>query len=142
MGEASVEQGPSGGVTPHLTIGAEGGGAAAAIDFYRAAFGAEELDRRLADDGRRLIHAHLRVNGASLMLNDAFPEYGHSGAPPAGFTLHLQVDDADAWFARATAAGAEVTMPLALQFWGDRYGQLRDPFGVSWSIGAGAGSSA
>jgi len=73
MTDAHPNQGPTSGLTPHLTIPSRG--ASAAIDFYVIAFGAEVLDRRLADDGERLIHAHLKINGASLMLNDEFPEY-------------------------------------------------------------------
>jgi PhnB protein len=83
------------------------------------------------------MHAHLKVNGSSLMMHDDFPEHGGGPATePAGVMLHLQVDDADAWWSRAVAAGASVTMELADQFWGDRYGQLKDPFGHRWSIGA------
>ncbi|RPE77178.1 VOC family protein [Vulcaniibacterium tengchongense] len=117
---------------PYLTVD----GAARAIDFYKAAFGAEELARMPAEDGKRLMHAHLRVNGHDLMLSDAFPEYGAPTAAPAAVTLHLAVDDADAWWNRAVEAGAEIAMALEDQFWGDRYGQLRDPFGHRWSIGS------
>jgi len=126
--------GPAAGLTPHLSVN----GAKAAIDFYTRAFGAEELFRMPAEDGERLMHAHLRLNGASLMLADWFPEYA-GGAPaptPGGVTLHLQVPDADAAFQRALEAGASVHMPLADQFWGDRYGQVKDPFGHLWSIAA------
>ena len=70
------------------------------------------------------------------MLSDEFPEYHAPSPPPAAVMLHLQVPDADAAFARAVEAGATVTMPLADMFWGDRYGQVRDPFGHGWSIGA------
>jgi PhnB protein len=125
---------PTGGATPYLTIRHQQG--QAAVDFYRRAFGAEEVYRALAEDGVRLMHSHLLINGASVMLSDDFPEF-HSlvdAPPPSGVTIHLEVDDADAWWARATAAGAEVKMPLDDQFWGARYGQLRDPFGHSWSI--------
>lgn len=135
MTDQHAEQGPTTGLTPHLAI--RDRRAAEAIAFYVAAFGATELSRMPADDGERLMHAHLLVNGASLMLADEFPEYcgGAASTPPAGVTLHLQVDDADAWWARALDAGATSTMELADAFWGDRYGQLRDPFGHSWSIG-------
>ncbi len=133
---ATANQGPTGGLTPHIMI--LNNRAAEAIDFYKAAFGAEEMTRMAAEDGVRLMHAHLHINGSSLMLNDDFPEYRGPGAtpegPPAGTVLHLQVDDADAWFARAVAAGATVRMPLQDMFWGDRYGHLGDPFGHVWSI--------
>ena len=134
---ANQDQGPMGGVTPHLTIKDRRGHEA--IAFYKAAFGAEEaMPPHLAQDGERIMHAHLRINGGSVMLNDEFPEYGECGAAgtPAAVTLRLQVDDADRWFNRALEAGASPTMPLADQFWGDRYGQIKDPFGHSWSIGA------
>ena len=128
-------QGPTSGLTPHLSIG--GGRAAEAIDFYKAAFGAEEMMRMPADDGKRLMHAHLKVNGASLMLADDFPEYsGKEAGAPEGVSLHLRVPDADAAWQRAIDAGASIKMELVDQFWGDRYGQVEDPFGHRWSIGA------
>ena len=134
MSESQPNQGPTGGVTPHLTIPSRGG--AAAIEFYGRAFGAEEIMRMPAEDGERLMHAHLIVNGASLMMHDDFPEYmGHAMAAPSGVTLHLQVDDTDAWYDRAVAAGAAPHMPPADMFWGDRYAQITDPFGHTWSIG-------
>ena len=127
---------PSGGVTPHLTI--HGGRCAEAIDFYRRAFGAEELARQQEDNGDRLMHAALKINGDFVMMHDDFPEYrgGVEAPEPACAVFHLAVDDADAWWDRAVAAGAEVTMPLADQFWGDRYGHLKDPYGYTWTIGA------
>ena len=132
--EANQEQARSGGITPHLTI--RDRKAADAIDFYKRAFGAEELMRHPTDDGR-LMHASLKINGGYLMLNDDFPE--HMGGPseqPASFVLHLNVPDADASWKRALDAGAEVRFELADQFWGDRYGQVKDPYGFIWSIGA------
>jgi PhnB protein len=122
------------GLSPHLTI--RDGKASDAIDFYSRAFGAQELGRHIADDGKRVMHAHLALNGAALMLNDDFPEMheGREAPAPAGVTLHLNVDDADQWWARAMDAGASVRFPIADQFWGDRYGQLDDPFGFTWSI--------
>jgi len=131
---AQEEQGPSGGITPHITI--RDRKAVDAIDFYKRAFGAEELMRHPTDDGR-LMHAHLKINGGSLMLHDDFPEHmGGPADPPASFVLHLQVGDADAAWKRAVKAGAEVRFELADQFWGDRYGQVKDPFGFTWSIAA------
>ena len=133
--ERDDNQGPTGGVTPHLTIG--GRRASEAVEFYKAAFGARELRKVPAEDGR-LMHCHLAINGGSLMLNDDFPEYhgGDAVSDPAAVTLHLQVEDADALFQQAVGAGATVIMALEDQFWGDRYGQVRDPYGHRWSIGA------
>ena len=134
MTEAKPDQAPSGGVTPHLTIPSRGG--AAAIEFYARAFGAQEIRRVPAEDGERLMHAHLSINGGSVMLADEFPEWGgEADIVPKGVTLHLQVDDADEWWTRALLNGAVPVMPLEDQFWGDRYGQVRDPFGHLWSIG-------
>ena len=127
-------QGPHTGVTAHLTI--RDNRAVEAIDFYSKAFGAEELGRHMADDSTRVVHSHLSLNGGSLMLNDDFPEYGGAAGPPGSVTLHLQVKDADAAWDRALEAGATEKFPLADQFWGDRYGQVLDPFGFTWSIGA------
>lgn len=132
---AHEEQGPIDGITAHLMI--RDGRAGDAIAFYGQAFGAEELGRHMADDGKRIMHAHLKLNNASLMLNDDFPEMagGHHAGAPSGVTLHLQVDDADAWWNRALGAGATVRFDIGDQFWGDRYGQVTDPFGHTWSIG-------
>ncbi|ULE35362.1 VOC family protein [Mycobacterium sp. IDR2000157661] len=124
-------------VSPMLTVS----DAAAAIDFYVKAFGAEELGRVPAPDGKRLFHAALRINGAMVMLNDDFPEMndGKSATPEAlggsPVTVHLTVADVDEKFQRAIDAGATVVMPLDDMFWGDRYGELRDPFGHLWSMG-------
>ncbi|MHA3019434.1 VOC family protein [Mycobacterium sp. BMJ-28] len=123
-------------VTPHLVVD----DAAAAIDFYVKAFGATELGRVPGPDGR-LVHASLTLNGATVMLNDDFPEYngGKSQTPRAlggsPVTIHLTVTDVEARFAQAVDAGAEVVMPLEDQFWGDRYGMVKDPFGHQWSLG-------
>ncbi|WP_138379676.1 VOC family protein [Luteithermobacter gelatinilyticus] len=120
------------GLIPHLAVD----GAKAAIDFYKKAFGATEVERHAAEDGERLLHAHLRINGCDLMMHDIFPEFGMTPVPPTGVTLHLEVDDADKWWQRAVEAGAEIEMPIDNQFWGARYGRLKDPFGHSWSIGS------
>ncbi len=126
---------PTSGLTPMLQIGDNR--AAEAIDFYVKAFGATDVRRQSVDDGR-LMHAHLYVNGASFMLHDEFPEHVDPAeadvAGGSGLTLHLQVDNADAWFDRAVAAGARSAMPPQDMFWGDRYGQIVDPFGYRWSI--------
>jgi PhnB protein len=110
---------------------------AAAIDFYRRAFGAEETFR-LAEPGGRIGHAELDFGGTTLMLCDEFPEYGVR-APQAGqaasCTIHIHVDDADAVIARAVAAGATLERPPSDSFHGERSGAIRDPFGHRWSIG-------
>ena len=118
-------------VTPHLTVK----GAAEYIDFLKRAFGAVEASRSPGPSGK-LMHAEMLIGDSVLMLNDHFAEFG---TPPIaeGFwpvTFHMYVPDADAIFAQATAAGCEVTMPLSDQFWGDRYGQVKDPFGYRWAI--------
>jgi PhnB protein len=118
-------------VVPCLSID----GAKAAIDFYKKAFDAEEVSRQEADNNR-LMHAHLRINGGDVYMWDFFPEHGVQVEKPAAVTVHLEVDDAEKWWKRAVDAGATVTMPIQDTFWGARYGQLRDPFGHNWSIGA------
>ncbi|MDR3391331.1 MAG: VOC family protein [Sulfuriferula sp.] len=119
-------------VTPHLVCA----GAAAAIDFYRRAFNAVEAVRLPGPSGK-LVHAMIRIGDSPVMLVDEMPECGALG-PAArqgtSVTLHLYVEDADAIFAQAVAAGAVVKMPLADMFWGDRYGLLIDPFGHQWSV--------
>jgi PhnB protein len=124
------------GLAPHLVCK----NAAAAIDFYVKAFGATELMRLPGPDGR-LMHGSVKINGCMVMLADEFSEVDEAhrnAAPPTlGGTcvmLHLQVDDCDAWAARAVAAGAKTIMPMADMFWGDRYGLIEDPFGHRWSI--------
>ena len=121
---------PVTGVVPYLNVE----GAAEASAFYQKAFGAEELQRLPHPDGKRLSHVCLRINGGTLFVSDTFPEYGVTAKPSDSYTLHLQVDDADAWFARAVGAGATVLDEPKLQFWGDRYGRLKDRFGIQWSI--------
>jgi PhnB protein len=113
----------------------KGGRATEAIALYKAAFNAEVVNHMPAEDGKRVMHAHLRINGGSVMLSDEFPEMPRSHVRDmGGFTIHLQVDDADAWQQRAAAAGCTISSPVEEQFWGERYGSLRDPFGVDWSL--------
>jgi len=119
-------------VTPHLVCA----GAAEAIAFYKKAFDAVELGRMPGPQGK-LMHAQIRIGDSAVMLVDEFPDWGSFGPKSlkgSPVTIHLYVDDADAVFERAVAAGATVTMPLADMFWGDRYGRLEDPFGHYWSI--------
>ena len=119
-----------GGVVAYLQVG----GAAKAAEFYQRAFGATEVGRHPLDEKGRTMHIHLHINGSSLMLCDAYPEHGHPLQAPQAFNLTLQVKGIDAWWARAIAAGATSVLPVQEMFWGDRYGQLRDPFGVMWSL--------
>jgi PhnB protein len=121
---------------PHIVVS----NAAAAIDFYKAAFGAVETARHVAPNSNKVMHAVLNINGGVLMMNDDFSEsMGQKSQTPEALggspvTFQLSVQDADAAWARALAAGAHVQIPLADQFWGARYGQLRDPFGHYWSV--------
>ena len=119
-------------LSPHLVCA----GAGDAIDFYVKAFGATELMRLPGPDGK-LMHAAVTINGSSVLLVDEMLDYGLKSPTALGgspVTVHLSVDDVDAWFARAVEAGATVAMPVEEQFWGDRYGVLTDPFGHSWSL--------
>jgi len=112
----------------------------AAIEFYKNAFGAEELGLLETPDGK-VIHAAVKINGTTIMMNDDFPEYndGKSSTPTAlggtPVTIHLTVPNVDDWFQRAVDAGASIEMPLEDQFWGDRFGVIKDPFGHQWSLG-------
>jgi PhnB protein len=111
-------------------------GAERAVDYYREAFGAQELDRIAVPDGR-LMSVRLRIGGSVLHLADEFPEMGVLAPPSVGGTpvvLALAVEDADAVFDRAVAAGARVRQPVADTFWGKRHGQLEDPFGHRWNV--------
>ena len=120
-------------ITPHLVVRDAG----AAIEFYTRAFGATERSRSLGPDGTSILHAELRIGDSALFLLDESPAWGTKSPLSLGgspVTIHLYVEDVDAVFDRATKAGAKVTMPVADQFWGDRYGKLVDPFGHHWSI--------
>jgi uncharacterized glyoxalase superfamily protein PhnB len=127
---------PKGGLVPYLMVS----DANAASLFYQKAFGAEEVSRIPGRDGVKLVHCHLYLNGHSLMLNDPMPEVGHPLVAQQGCTLTLIVEDIDAWFQRAVDAGATVITPVQTMFWGDRFGALVDPFGVSWAMNEGAKS--
>ena len=119
-------------VAPHLTVR----GGAQAIEFYKKALGAKELRRALGPDGK-LMHGDLQIGDSHVFLNDESPGIGALSPQSLGgtpVTIHLQVEDVDSLFQQAVRAGAEVVMPLADQFWGDRYGIVRDPFGHQWSM--------
>ena len=119
-----------GGVVAYLQVRS----ATAASEFYQKAFGATELFRHPVDEKGRTMHIHLHINGTSVMLSDAYPEHGFPHQNPQAFTMMLPVDDIHKWWDRAVAAGAEVVKPVEKMFWGDLYGELRDPFGVLWSM--------
>ena len=111
--------------------------AARAIEFYRDAFGATEKFR-LTEPGGRLGHAELLFGAATLMISDEFPEYGIKGPHTVGgtsVTMHLHVDNADTLIQRAIDAGATLDMAPTDQFYGERSGSVRDPFGHRWTIG-------
>lgn len=122
---------------PHLVV-SDG---LAAIAFYEKAFGAVCANKHMAEDGKRVMHSHINLGAGVFFVNDDFPEFGErmAKAPTrlggTTFAIHLEVPDADAAWERAVKAGAEILMPLDNQFWGMRYGQLKDPFGHHWSIG-------
>ena len=119
-------------VTPHLICA----GAAEAITFYTQAFGAVELARLPGPDGK-LMHAMVKIGDSVVMLVDEMPScggFGPTSLKGSPVTLHLYVENVDAAFDRAVAAGARVTMPVADMFWGDRYGRIEDPFGHQWSL--------
>jgi len=119
-------------LTPFLTVR----DAARAIEFYKNAFGAVERGVSKSPDGK-IMHAELKIGDSIIMLSDEFPEFGALSPQSTGGTgmgLHIYLDGVDAAFDRAVKAGAEVEMPVMDQFWGDRYGKLKDPFGHKWSI--------
>jgi uncharacterized glyoxalase superfamily protein PhnB len=119
-------------LTPYLVIR----DAAKAIEFYKKAFGAKETFR-MPGPGGKIMHAELQIGDSMLMLAEEMPEYGAKSPQALGgspVNVFLYVEDADKVFNQAVAAGATVTMPLADQFWGDRYGKLADPFGHQWSV--------
>ena len=138
MSETNVSN-PLSGAFPHLVVQ----GAAAAIEFYASALGATEKLRVPAEDGKRLLHAEIVVNGAVIMLADDFPEF-RAGleqltASPTSLggttiVLHLEVPDCDAAFVRAIQAGGREVMAPQDAFWGARYAQVADPFGHVWSF--------
>ena len=119
-------------VTVHLSVN----GAAAYSDFLQRAFGAVEIERSPGPGGK-LMHVHMMIGDSTIMFADDFSQ--EFGMPPLAqgrlpVHLHIYVPDVDAMWAKAVAAGCQVEMPLADQFWGDRYGHLRDPFGFMWAL--------
>lgn len=114
-------------LTPQLNVD----GAAEAIEFYKQAFGATEKSRAPDPSGKKIWHAELAIGDSVLFINDTFPEMGGGASV---MTLWLYTTDVDAAFARAVSAGATVKMPLADMFWGDRMGQVTDPWGTTWCL--------
>lgn len=111
------------------------GRAAEAADFYVRAFGARDLGRMPdSDNPGRLMHAQLEINGGALMMSDGRAPGVTEAPKPQGFHLQLVVADGDAWWSRALDAGCTVVMPFERMFWGDRWGMVRDPFGIDWAI--------
>ena len=118
-------------LTPHLVVR----GGAQAIEFYKKAFGAEEVMRMAVPDGTAIGHAELRIGDSIFFLADEFPQcQSPQTLGGSAVTLHLYVEDCDKVFNRAVAAGAQVRMPPTDMFWGDRYGQVIDPFGHLWAM--------
>jgi len=120
-------------VTPYLIAK----GAAQAIEFYKKAFGAEEIYRMPAPDGKTVMHAEIKIGDSIVMLADEFPQMNCLSPLSRGGTtvsLHLYFSDVDAAFKRATHAGAQVKMPPTNMFWGDRMAKIADPFGHEWSL--------
>ena len=120
-------------ITPGLIVN----GAQKAIEFYKEAFGAEIIGVHTTPDGSKVAHGEIKIGDSRVFINDEYPEMNARGPQSLGgspVSLSLYVEDADAVFNRAVAAGATVTMPLADQFWGDRWGMITDPFGHHWSV--------
>ena len=115
----------------HLTVS----GAAKYIEFLKQPFDAVELTRSASPDGR-LLNASVRIGDSILMLNDVFPEFGGRPVAPGDWPvrLTLYLPDADAAWGKSLSAGCSVVMPIGEQFWGDRYGEVKDPFGFVWAI--------
>ena len=119
-----------GGIVAYLCVE----GAIKAGEFYKKAFAAEDVHVNPPDEKGRTMHVHLLINGNSVMLSDPYPEHGHPYIPAAGFSLMLPVKDVDAWWQRAVDAGCTASMKPENMFWGDRYAQCKDPFGVIWAF--------
>jgi uncharacterized glyoxalase superfamily protein PhnB len=120
-------------LTPSLTVR----NAERAIEFYKQAFGAEVRGGVAKGPDGKVMHAELKIGDSVIMMSDEYPEFG-SKSPQSigdsGMGLHIYLDNVDAAFDRAVKAGASVEIPVMDQFWGDRYGKLKDPFGHKWSM--------
>jgi uncharacterized glyoxalase superfamily protein PhnB len=120
-------------VTPYIVVR----GASEAIEFYKKAFGAKEVNRMAGPDGKSIAHAEIKIGDSHVMLSEENPQWGNLGPKTRGGvtgSLHLYVENVDAAFDKAVKAGATSKFPPADMFWGDRFGKLEDPFGQEWSI--------
>lgn len=122
---------PKGGVVAYLSFDTA---AIKAGEFYTRAFAAQQVMVNPPDEKGRTMHVHLHINGSSVMLSDSYPEHGHPYVAPGGFSLMLPVPDVDSWWQRAVDAGCDGIMAPQDMFWGDRYAQCKDPFGVIWAF--------
>ena len=121
---------PLPGVIPYFCVE----GAKEASLFYAKAFGAVEVRRVPAEDGERLMHCQMELNGGTFMFCDGFPEHGHPTKTDGTYTMQFVVADGQAWWDRAIAAGCKPVMAYSQAFWGDMHGSMRDPFGIEWAI--------
>ena len=118
------------GVIPYATVD----GADEAMNFYTRAFGAVPQGQITRSDDGRILNAAVEINGGLIMLMDPFPEHGSRPSSGSNFLMQLVIIDGDLWWNRAVEAGCEVVSPFKLEFWGDRYGRVRDPFGLEWAF--------
>jgi PhnB protein len=117
------------GVIPYLSVD----GADKVIAFYEKAFGAKDLGTMRSEDGKHVMHSQLEINGGALMLSEASLMEGKQVVSKS-YTMQLVTREGDRWWKRAVDAGCVVDVPFAMQFWGDRWGKLHDPFGISWAL--------
>ena len=118
------------GVIPYATVE----GVDKAIEFYTRAFGAVPVGEIARSEDGRVLNAAIAINDGVVMLMDPFPEHGSNPSSGSNFVLQLVIEDGDFWWNRAVEAGCEVVSPFKLEFWGDRFGRVRDPFGLEWAF--------
>lgn len=118
------------GVIPYVCVSDAKG----AAKLYKTALGAKIVDQRPGAEDGRLIHCEMIINGNAFMLNDPFPEHGVSETGAGGCVMHVTVDDLQAWWDRAIAAGFTAVMEPHDAFWGDRYATMKDPYGLNWAL--------
>lgn len=118
------------GVVPYATVD----GVDKAIDFYTSAFGAVQHGEPVRSEDGRVLNVSIEINDGMVMLMDPFREHGTEPSSGSNFLLQLVIGDGDLWWDRAVKAGCEMLSPFKLEFWGDRYGRVRDPFGLEWAF--------